>query len=37
MPEYHASTPDTVWGYYGLTPEQAQVGGMNPQMFNSFS
>src|SRR6202000_3078600 len=19
MPEYHASTPDTVWGYYGLT------------------
>jgi predicted homoserine dehydrogenase-like protein len=36
MPEYHASTPDTVWGYYGLTPEQAKVGGMNPQMFNSF-
>jgi predicted homoserine dehydrogenase-like protein len=35
-PEYHASTPDTVWGYYGLTPEQAAVGGMNPQMFNSF-
>src|SRR6476659_2029664 len=27
MPEYHASTPDTVWGYYGLTPEQAAVGG----------
>ena len=26
----------TVWGYYGLTPEQAQLGGMNPQMFNSF-
>jgi predicted homoserine dehydrogenase-like protein len=36
MPEYHASTPDTVWGYYGLTPEQARLGGMNPQMFNSF-
>jgi predicted homoserine dehydrogenase-like protein len=36
MPEYHASTPDTVWGYYGLTPEEARVGGMNPQMFNSF-
>ena len=36
MPEYHASTPETVWGYYGLTPEQARVGGMNPQMFNSF-
>jgi predicted homoserine dehydrogenase-like protein len=36
MPEYHASTPETVWGYYGLTPEQAKTGGMNPQMFNSF-
>ncbi len=36
LPEFHASTPDTVWGYYGLTPEQARVGGMNPQMFNSF-
>ena len=36
MPEYHASTPDTVWGLYGLTPEQARLGGMNPQMFNSF-
>ena len=23
-------------GYYGLTPEQAQVGGLNPKMFNSF-
>jgi predicted homoserine dehydrogenase-like protein len=36
LPEYHASTPATVWGYYGLTPEQARTGGMNPQMFNSF-
>ena len=36
MPEYHASTPETVWSYYGLTPEQARIGGMNPQMFNSF-
>jgi predicted homoserine dehydrogenase-like protein len=36
QPEYHTSTPETVWGYYGLTPEQARVGGMNPQMFNSF-
>ena len=35
-PEYHDSTPDTVWGHYGLTPEQARIGGMNPQMFNSF-
>ena len=30
------STPETVWGYYGLTPEQAQRGGLNPKMFNSF-
>jgi predicted homoserine dehydrogenase-like protein len=36
MPQYHASTPETVWGYYGLTAEQAKTGGMNPQMFNSF-
>ena len=36
LPEYHASTPDSVWGFYGLTPEQARAGGMNPQMFNSF-
>ncbi len=36
LPAFHASTPDTVWDHYGLTPEQARLGGMNPQMFNSF-
>jgi predicted homoserine dehydrogenase-like protein len=36
LPIFHASTPETVWGHYGLTPAQAQAGGMNPQMFNSF-
>jgi len=36
LPDYHASTPDTVWNYYGLSPERAAAGGMNPQMFNSF-
>lgn len=36
LPEYHASTPDTIWDYYGLTPEQAERAGMNPKMFNSF-
>ena len=36
LPAYHASTPETVWGHYGLTEEQARQGGMNPQMFNSF-
>jgi predicted homoserine dehydrogenase-like protein len=30
------STPETVWGHYGLTPEQAERGGLNPKMFNSF-
>lgn len=36
LPHYARSTPDTVWGYYGLTPEQAARGGLNPKMFNSF-
>ncbi len=36
LPAYHASTPDTVWEHYGLSPEQARAGGMNPKMFNSF-
>lgn len=36
MPEFHASTPDTVWGHYGLSPERAEQSGMNPKMFNSF-
>jgi predicted homoserine dehydrogenase-like protein len=36
LPEYHQSTPDTVWSYYGLSAERAAAGGMNPKMFNSF-
>ncbi len=36
MPHFAQSSPETVWGYYGLTPEQAKVGGLNPKMFNSF-
>jgi predicted homoserine dehydrogenase-like protein len=36
LPEYHASTPDTVWEYYGFTNEQVESGGLNPRMFNSF-
>ncbi|MDC1208125.1 Gfo/Idh/MocA family oxidoreductase [Litorivicinus sp.] len=36
LPNYHYSTPDTVWDHYGLTPEQAADAGMNSQMFNSF-
>jgi predicted homoserine dehydrogenase-like protein len=36
LPHFAQSTPDTVWEYYGLSPEQARVGGLNPKMFNSF-
>ena len=36
LPEYHASTPETVWGHYGFTDEQVEKGGLNPRMFNSF-
>lgn len=36
LPEYAQSTPETVWDHWGLTPEQAHLGGLNPKMFNSF-
>jgi predicted homoserine dehydrogenase-like protein len=36
LPHFSESTPETVWGNYGLTPEQAERGGLNPKMFNSF-
>ena len=36
LPHFCESTPDTVWPNYGLTPEQAARGGLNPKMFNSF-
>ena len=35
-PTFHQSTPDTVWDNFGLPPEVAARGGMNPKMFNSF-
>src|SRR5437764_6064100 len=35
-PSFHQSTPDTVWENFGITPEKAARGGMNPKMFNSF-
>ena len=36
-PTFEYSTPDTVWGHYGLSKERAEVeSGMNPKMFNSF-
>lgn len=36
LPEYHQSTPDTVWGHYGFSPETVAKGDFNAQMFNSF-
>ena len=36
-PSFEYSTPDTVWGHYGLSKKHAEVeSGMNPKMFNSF-
>ena len=36
-PSFEYSTPETVWGHYGLTKERAEnESGMNPKMFNSF-
>lgn len=36
LPHYRESTPETVWNFWGLTAEQAKIGGLNPKMFNSF-
>src|SRR5476649_272687 len=36
LPIYHDVTPAGVWSHYGLTADEAQSAGMNPQMFNSF-
>jgi predicted homoserine dehydrogenase-like protein len=36
LPEYHASTPDTVWPHYGFTPQMVEAGDFNARMFNSF-
>lgn len=36
LPDYHYSTPDSVWKYYGLSKKEAEDSGLNPKMFNSF-
>ncbi len=36
LPEYHASTPETVWPHYGFTSEMVAAGDFNARMFNSF-
>jgi len=36
QPEYHYSTPETVWGHYGFSEERVASGDYNAKMFNSF-
>ncbi|MFC1799250.1 flagellar biosynthesis protein FlgA, partial [Thermodesulfobacteriota bacterium] len=36
QPEYHYSTPETVFEHWGFTEEQVASGDYNAQMFNSF-
>lgn len=36
QPEFHYSTPETVWGHYGFSEERVATGDYNAQMFNSF-
>ena len=36
LPQYKQSTPETVWDHWGVTEENAKLGGLNPKMFNSF-
>ncbi len=35
-PDFHQSTPDTVWDNFHFGRETAERGGMNAKMFNSF-
>ncbi len=35
-PDFHRSTPETVWDNFHFGRETAERGGMNPKMFNSF-
>ncbi len=35
-PDFHRSTPDTVWDNFHFGHDIAERGGMNPKMFNSF-
>ncbi len=35
-PNFHESTPDTVWDNFGWSKETVAKSGANPKMFNSF-
>ncbi len=36
-PRYRYSTPDTVWGFFGFSPEEVAKGDFNPKMYNCFT
>ena len=36
LPAFERSTPETVWGHYGIDPQRAREARFNAQMFNSF-
>ncbi len=36
LPEFQFCTPDNVWESYGLSPEEAEIGGLSSKMFTSF-
>jgi predicted homoserine dehydrogenase-like protein len=36
LPQYHQSTPDTVWEHYGFDRRTVEHGDFNARMFNSF-
>jgi predicted homoserine dehydrogenase-like protein len=35
-PDFHASTPETVWENFGWSQETVATAGVNPKMYNSF-
>ncbi|HEX9898696.1 MAG TPA: SAF domain-containing protein [Candidatus Methylomirabilis sp.] len=35
-PDFHASTPETVWENFGWSQEIVAKAGVNPKMYNSF-
>jgi hypothetical protein len=37
LPHFSESTPETVWGHYGLTPEQARAAGSIPRCSTASS
>jgi predicted homoserine dehydrogenase-like protein len=36
LPGYHATTPDTVWSHWGVTPEHAKASGMKASVYTAF-